>query len=176
MADGVRRLFFALWPNEAERQACLRVMSLLTPEAGLRLTRPENLHVTLLFLGWVGSDRLSGLLDAAAGLPPPRGELRFDALSYWRGPKVACLTCENFPPAFAETAARLKLLAEASGLELDNRGFKPHVTLARTPKPPQAVKFAPVYWRGGGFCLAESLPHPEGGVRYHVLRHWPGLN
>jgi 2'-5' RNA ligase len=95
-------------------------------------TRPENLHLTLAFLGEVAPDRVKVVRRVMDGLDVPVLRLCFDRVGRFRrdGGDIWWI-------GLAENRELLRLqrqlsqrLAEA-GFELDSRGFSPHITLAR---------------------------------------------
>ncbi|HEY1891686.1 MAG TPA: ankyrin repeat domain-containing protein [Steroidobacteraceae bacterium] len=86
------RLFFALWPDQAMRDAMVRATRKAAPAAG-RPVPASNLHVTLAFLGSVPERRLGELREvarASAASPGGRLELTFDHLEYWRAARLLC--------------------------------------------------------------------------------------
>lgn len=67
-----RRLFFALWADEAMRQAMAQATRKAASASGGHPVPAENLHVTLAFLGPVPERRLARLGEiarATAGAP-----------------------------------------------------------------------------------------------------------
>ncbi|HVS77409.1 MAG TPA: 2'-5' RNA ligase family protein, partial [Steroidobacteraceae bacterium] len=95
--EPTRRLFFALWPDEAMRQAMIQAIRKAARASGGRPVDPGNLHVTLAFLGSVPQRRLPELAEAArvaaggadCGKDPL--ELAFDHLEYWRAAQLLCV-------------------------------------------------------------------------------------
>lgn len=176
------RLFFALWPDDETRQA-LASLSRSIAAKGFKWVQPHNLHVTLVFLGQVDKDVELSIKQSAAGISVPRFELVFDHLSYWRRPRILCLSCQQATQedglkdagVVAEAAMLAAALAEAAancGLQTDTRPYTPHITLARHARYLPDVKFEPIIWRAGAFCLVESCSEP-GGVIYKVIQQWP---
>lgn len=164
-------MFFALWPDKATRQQCRAVAKKITGE-GLRPVAPGNLHVTLMFLGGIDAEQEAGITAAADLLPvPPTMELTFDSLDYWKKPQIYCLTGHRFGREVAVLVEQLAGIATQYDVTLDERPFKPHVTLVRKAKAPVVVEFQPIIWRADAFCLAESCSTP-GGVEYRVIKQW----
>ena len=62
---GVRRLFFAFWPDEMERQRLVQATAGAAGMSGGRLVPAESLHVTLAFLGSVPERRIPELHSLA---------------------------------------------------------------------------------------------------------------
>ena len=128
------RLFLAvpLPPVIADRAAAC----LPPPLPGLRPVRPDQLHITLAFLGQVADDRLGPAIEAAgaavrgraafgvlldhAGRFPPGGRPR----AVWLGIGAGV---EELISLAADVARELRQRAFA----LEDRPFSPHVTLAR---------------------------------------------
>ncbi|MFA6163784.1 MAG: RNA 2',3'-cyclic phosphodiesterase [Methylobacter sp.] len=88
------RLFFALWPDDNIRQELGR-LSQAIQAAGLKSVNPQNLHVTLVFIGNVDSAVESLIKQSVADISVEPFVLTFDQLSYWSRPKVLCLTCKQ---------------------------------------------------------------------------------
>jgi 2'-5' RNA ligase len=100
----------------------------------LRWVRPENLHVTLKFIGEVEAARLDGIRRAltAIGLDAPVG-LELRGLGFFpdeRYPRVLWvgLNASGNLPALARDIDRA---LEGQGIARDQRAFTPHLTLAR---------------------------------------------
>jgi len=100
----------------------------------LRWVRPENLHVTLKFIGEVEAARLDGIRRAltAIGLDAPVG-LELRGLGFFpdeRYPRVLWvgLNASGNLPVLARDIDRA---LEGQGIARDQRAFTPHLTLAR---------------------------------------------
>jgi 2'-5' RNA ligase len=110
-----------------------RLVMLQSGVPGARWIRPENLHVTLRFIGEVDEHVVEDL-DAALGRTVAPGfELRLEGVGYF-GPvkRPANLW------AGVERSDAIQFLHDkidralvAAGLSPDDRKFRPHVTLAR---------------------------------------------
>lgn len=165
-----KRLFFALWPDEATRRRCVDLTGRLTVNA--RPVSPANLHVTLVFLGNVDPATEQALSRQAAQLAIQPMQLNFDRLSYWRKPAVGCLTASRSDPAVEDLAAALADIARRLGVVLDEKPYRPHVTLYRKLHQSIDAEFDAIEWPAQGFCLVESRSTPQ-GVEYRVLQRWP---
>ena len=126
------RLFIAINFDKAT------VERLLTVERELRArsrsdaswSPPRNLHLTLAFLGEVESKRLPELRQIVGRLNVfPRFELRFDRIGGF-GERVLFAGLRR-SDELAEIHARLTSELQSSGFDVEEREFKPHVTLAR---------------------------------------------
>ena len=102
---------------------------------GVRWVRPEALHVTLRFLGNIGSEQIAPLRcsvgAAVSGLAPFR--LGLGAVQHFpssRRPRVVVL--EVAPEAnLSELAAAVERGTREQGFEPDDRPFRAHLTLGR---------------------------------------------
>jgi len=167
----MKRLFFALLPDEQARQQCVDLQRSLALES-CQPVSIGNLHVTLLFLGQVDADKERVLLEAATKFFVPELRLTFDKLSYWQNPKILCLTGQHTANAgLNKLVMDLIIIAEQLSLPVDQRPFIPHVTLARKAKQAIALDFEPIQWHADSFCLMESCSLPT-GVEYRICRCW----
>lgn len=103
-----------------------------------RWVRPENLHVTLKFIGHVDAGKLDAIQAALAEVRVDRQiELRFRGLGFFpngKRPRVFWAGIEaspNLAPLAAEIEARLAKV----GISGETREFAPHLTLARFDPP-----------------------------------------
>jgi 2'-5' RNA ligase len=163
----MKRLFFALWPDQAIRTQCCRVMDKL-PATELRPVVASNLHVTLLFLGSVNAEQEAAIVAEAACLPVLPMRLTFNGMSYWKKPGILCLTSDDFDRQVVVLSEQLGAIAVRNGIRIDERRFCPHITLARKVKQAYDLEFEPIVWQAEDFCLVESCSLPD-GVEYRVI-------
>ena len=125
------RCFVAAWPDDAVREACDRLIAAVRPlaEHG-RVMRPDNLHLTLAFIGDLPDEAGTRVAAACAALPPPACEWNLDTLGYFARPRVLWaggpLTVEL--GAIADGA---RAVLDRLGVGYDRKPFVPHVTLLR---------------------------------------------
>jgi 2'-5' RNA ligase len=179
-----RRLFFALWPDEAMREAmALATRKAVQASAG-RPIPAGNLHITLAFLGSIPEQQLPQLGEiarraatlCAEAVPPPADgphiEVIFEHLEYWRAAHLLCAVPPAPPARMAALARRLQVLLTESGFPPDLKPFRPHVTVVRKvlrPGPPSEMH--PVVWRFTDLALIESRTLPEGAL-YSVVESY----
>jgi RNA 2',3'-cyclic 3'-phosphodiesterase len=175
----VPRLFFALWPDDALRARIANLASDSVAQSGGRAVPHDNLHVTLSFLGQVPEQRVAAALAAAAAAAAScepfelAFELVFDQLEAWRRAGVLCLTSAAPPAGLTALAAALHQRLTAAGFELEERAFKPHITLARDVRRKVAKqRSGPFFWPVREFVLAQSNM-TKTGSEYTVLQRWP---
>lgn len=171
MVTAASRLFFALWPDDRVRKLIADTGQNPVLDSGRRIP-PENLHLTLLFLGSIDPAMRDELLEAAASVSVPQFCLQLDHSGSWRGAQVAWLAPGHVPDELQCLHDKLRLMAGVNGLLPDTRPYRPHVTLAKRITAPINLQFEPILWPVTQFCLAESLPH-SGYVKYRLIGHWP---
>jgi RNA 2',3'-cyclic 3'-phosphodiesterase len=137
------RAFVALELEARAREAIGLLQARLRGSRGLRLVRPEGVHLTLRFLGSSEPAQLEALAprlaSAAAACPP--FETRVGGLGTFpeRGaPRVLWLRIE-LPPSALELQCACEQAAREAGFEAEDRPFAPHLTLGRwrerVPRP-----------------------------------------
>jgi 2'-5' RNA ligase len=181
--EPAHRLFFALWPDEAMRQAMALATRKAARTSGGRPVPAANLHITLAFLGSVPErqlPRLGAIARRAAShygtAPPPadepRIELAFEHLEYWRDAHLLCAVPAEPPARVAGLARGLQGLLNEGGFAPDLKPFRPHVTVARkVSRPGPADRIHPVTWRFTELALVESRTLPQGAL-YSVVESY----
>lgn len=125
------RLFIAILFSEELKQALLgAVDSLRAQSEYANFTHPENLHLTLAFIG--ETDRVNDVKKALEGIAVPhfplaRGEAGHFGKLYYAGIERS--------PQLLTLADDLSGRLTAAGFQIDKREFRPHVTLARELVP-----------------------------------------
>jgi len=175
MTEPRHRLFFALWPEAGMLEPLVERVREFAPAGLGRVQRPDQLHVTLQFLGEVPASRLADVLaaGAAAAVDARPFHVVFDALSHWRGPQVLCLTARETPAALVALVDALRRQLEARGFTTERREFQAHLTLARkVQRRPRIDEFELVRWPAREFTLVESVTGPA-GTSYERRAAWP---
>ena len=161
------RLFYALWPDASTRIALQNLQREL-PLTG-RLVPPENLHVTLAFLGDQAQERLPLLQRILKEVALPAIRLELDRLGHFRGSRITWTGMRTPPDALMNMQANLVRTLRLAGISFDAAGrFVPHVTLARGSAPLPELAFEPICWENPTLVLVRSVIIP-GGSRYEVL-------
>jgi 2'-5' RNA ligase len=133
----------------------------------------QNLHITLAFLGPRNGAEGSAAHAVAAQIAGRGFTLRLDSLGHWRQPQVVWLAPTVVPAALQELESTLRRGLGQTGIEVDPRPFKPHLTLFRkVGRVPRALPVPHFDWPIADFRLVESVTHPQ-GVRYEILGSWP---
>lgn len=164
------RLFFALWPTEAERKALASWQPPLSQLCGGRVTPADALHNTLVFLGIVEQYRLEALQLAAQEVRGETFELQLDSARYWGHNHIVYAAPNRVPPQLVQLVRNLEQHLAAHHFAFDQRPYKPHITLLRHAqwKDEPLPEMPLVTWHVRDFALVQSLSS-EIGVRYQAL-------
>ena len=124
------RLFVAIpLPDEIRT----RLQMLQSGLSAARWVKPENLHLTLRFIGEVDGGLASDIDATLLALRGEAFELRLDGLgTFGEGWKLRVLWAGvAADERLALLQAKIERTLQATGLDPEGRKFKPHVTLAR---------------------------------------------
>ena len=166
------RAFFALVPDEAVRLQFLALARDVARRSRGRSISGEHVHLTLAFLGDVPLTSVETLRAIGDAVPHTGAALAFDTLGAWRASGVAWVAPSTLPAALGALHARLHAALTEAGFALENRPFRPHVTLARRcvqPHPRQ--QSTPIHWAVRKLSLIGSELRPEGPV-HTTLAEW----
>jgi 2'-5' RNA ligase len=165
-----RRLFFALWPDDRQRD---RLRDHISPLAKLvegRVVYRGDWHVTTAFIGSFAEARLPELQARAAQVAVEPFRLRFDRVEFWPRPKVASLVAATVPPELQRLVDAQNSLLTDFGIAVEDRTFRPHITVVRGARPFETQRLAqPAVIEWSGFELVESIAQP-GGATYRPLK------
>ena len=151
-----RRLFFALWPDDAVRHALLHWQTHNLP-GSVRWQHRADLHMTLRFLGMVDPDRIDDLRRIGDDLPHESFGLVLDETGYWARPQVLWCGPSSPPGGLLSLHQALEGALAAEGWPVEQRPFRPHVTLARKVRQAGAYgPLLPVSWQVRELALVES--------------------
>jgi 2'-5' RNA ligase len=181
------RLFVAFEIPRLLREAIARRNRALREELPrARWLEPEAMHLTAVFLGEVGGEKLAALQEAGgeslAAEPPVRlrvGEA--GSFPTGRPARVVWLAVDSDRDLIPMQRRLAVACGAAAGVEPDAKPFHPHLTLARcAPAWPRAAveRLAVAYADGIGepFEVAEAiLFHSrlgDGPARHEPLQHW----
>jgi len=148
-----------------------RLTRLCTGLPGARWTPPEQMHLTLRFIGEVNSEQAGVVREAlhevrcepfslqleGTGFFPPRG-----------GPRVVWAGIRPSEP-LVMLRNRVETVLTATGLKPEGLKFAPHVTLARLRNTP--AKRVASYLAHNGLFLSEKFPVNEFQLYSSTLNH-----
>ncbi|MBL3598400.1 MAG: RNA 2',3'-cyclic phosphodiesterase [gamma proteobacterium endosymbiont of Lamellibrachia anaximandri] len=170
MAD--RRLFFGLWPERKVRDRLVRVGRQFG-EAGGRQHHPDDLHMTLVFLGKVTEQQLPCVKSVADAVDVERFSLVLNRMGYWPRPRILWCGPEKAPDVLNDLVAELKQGLQSCGFEAEQRTYKPHVTLLRKMRGGESGLLEPsIEWEAREFVLASSGNGPDTPSRYRIIGRW----
>jgi RNA 2',3'-cyclic 3'-phosphodiesterase len=142
------RLFVALEiPSTVRENLAALLNSLRAVSPQTRWVRPENLHVTLKFIGEVAEAKLAAIRGALARVCSERPiTLDFRGLGFFpneKHPRVFWAGIEA-SPNLKTLAADIDRTTEKLGVAVEKRPFSPHLTLARfePPRLPEKLRAA----------------------------------
>ena len=97
---------------------------------------PQNLHLTLVFLGTCPEPVLEAAHEGFEALREARFTLSLQGLGLFGKAKPHTAWAGVAPStALSHLQAKLQTIARRAGCEVDGRKFMPHVTLGRFPSP-----------------------------------------
>lgn len=164
-----RRLFFALWPDMRQRD---RMRDFISPVARLvegKAIDRHNWHVTLAYIGEFPEARIDELHEFHKAVTVEPFRLRFDRLEFWPRPKIAALVAATVPAELERLVEDLKGRIFAAGVELEQRTYRPHVTVVRNARQFETQRLAQsaaIQW--DSFKLIESVSE-MGSVTYRPI-------
>lgn len=165
------RLFFALWPDAATRTGLNEITRRFKNEK-IYLVKKTNLHLTLAFLGEVSAPEQQALIENAATIKSRPFELVLTRVGWWRQAGILWVGTNLVPRELSSLVKLIKRHGKARGLAVDQRPYKPHVTIARKVKqitvPQETFELA---WKVNSFVLVGSKS-TNTGVEYSVINEW----
>ena len=170
MPPSTVRLFIALWPPDEVRSGIARWQSAWTWPERAAVVPAERLHVTLHFLGDVAPERVLDLRYVLKPIPAPTFDLHFGKADMWQH-GLAVLRPDNSPTPLRGLHARIGLALAGIQMPVEERPYRPHVTLARRATGAKApAQDADVLWESrSGFALVQTL---AGGRGYEILERF----
>lgn len=185
MADTLRA-FVAVKPPDAVRRHIEVLQSTLRSKGlKLRWVRPQNIHLTLKFLGDIP---VAQVADVAAAMQRVAGEqpplmLTHQGIGVFPGirrPRVLWTGLGGNLERLQRLVKQLEIELEALGFKREKRPFKAHLTLARVKaklNPERLLQalqgvgdYEPLAFDVAQMVLYQSELHPQ-GARYTTLAH-----
>jgi 2'-5' RNA ligase len=165
-----KRLFFALWPDNRQRDRLRDVINSVAKTVEGRPVDRRNWHITLPFIGDVEEQQVEDIQEWAAQVQMEPFRLVFDRLEYWARPKVAVLAVATVPSELQQLMTSLNDVQQMVGVTPNDRTYRPHITVsrnARTFTTERLTQRATTEW--SSFELMESISGP-GGESYFPLK------
>jgi 2'-5' RNA ligase len=162
------RLFFALWPDKAAVEAIQTIQAGLAPHCGGRSMRREQLHVTLAFLGEVPDAAARPLPALLENIAARRFVFRLNRFGNWFPPGLVWMGSEQMDPALADLKADLDHGLKGCGFAVEERAFRPHLTLFRNAERRAPPGVCDISWVVNEVTLVRSEPSQRGS-HYEVI-------
>lgn len=178
------RLFVAVTPTpEARAELHRATVAARAAHPSLRWTRPDDWHVTLVFLGEVPVALLPDLRGVLSEVAVRQGEFRLllDGADRF-GDRVLWAGLEGDLARLAALADAVRVAVTSCGLPGDERPFRGHLTLARSGRhdvhgirnaAAQLASFKGTPWEVTHLHLVGSTFGRSGPVRYRNVDTWP---
>jgi 2'-5' RNA ligase len=164
-------LFFALWPDQSVRSELVRIQQDVCGQNG-RLHHPQDLHMTLIFLGKVSPERIDCVMQAAEAVKAEPFTLELNTTGYWKRPRIRWCGPDQTPGPLSQLVRDLQQDIEDCGFQPEKRTYKPHVTLARKVGYEDGLERAfSIIWQPQEFALAGSHSDAK-PPRYKVIERW----
>jgi len=138
------RAFLAVEISEEIRENVAALQSdLRGVRARVKWVRPANMHLTLVFLGDVAEEVIALMAEEADRVAADSGPFTCEVAGIGffgrpRAPRIVWAGVGDGAGQLSEIQARLASTARQLGVEVEDRPFTPHLTLARVRSPAHA--------------------------------------
>jgi RNA 2',3'-cyclic 3'-phosphodiesterase len=170
------RLFFALWPDGETRKRMAAAAQGLKLDAESALVPPENLHLTLAFIGEVPASQVAALLNIGGSQCAHAFSVRFDQYEYWPRANAVVAAARETPASLEQLWQQIHADLAQHNLALVHQRLRPHITIARkVSQAPVLQAMSAFTWAVDAFSLMHSN---TAGARpsYTVVDTWPLLD
>lgn len=172
------RIFIAVPLSESVKK---QLQKLQVPADYVRWQSPEQMHITLKFLGELSDDEVSGLKQALTGISMTSFNLKVQQIGMFTRNDIPQVIWVGVAPD--EQITQLYKAVEARcaslGFETDKRPFLPHITLGRVKRNIQRKQVKnlldntePVSFSVDSFGIYKSELHPDGAI-HTLLKKFP---
>lgn len=174
-AGDKERLFIALPVSPAlKEQLCA------LPHKGLeaRWTHPDDLHITLRFLGDIPAGQADEIRNLLPRIRRPSFNIEVAGMDYFQtGRQVILWAAVRSTRKLTALAADINEIMAPLGFEMPNKPYVPHVTIARMKRPAGLERYIGQHgahikdsWTAEEFALYRSAAPDEKGSRYSKLK------
>ena len=182
--EAVRTFICLQLPAFARDRLASTQQRLRASGAQVRWVRPQNIHLTLKFLGSVAADRLQDVVQAVkrGAVPAPPIPLELAALGCFpnrRAPRVVWAGLTQCPEELRNLQQRVEKELVAIGFPEESRPFSPHFTLGRVRSGRnirklvaaiQAERLEPLRFQVAEVVVMASRLHPSGALYTPIAR------
>jgi len=166
-----QRLFFALWPPLELSRELYSVAGRVLHGDGRRVP-PENIHLTLAFLGSVKAPFRQCAERVASAIRTGSFTLTLEQIGCW--PKSGILWAGPWqtPEPLSRLVRELNSGLAACGYVPEERAYAAHLTLARKIRRfNNNLSIDPLVWDVHQFSLVQSVTHAD-GAQYEIIHSW----
>ncbi len=123
--------------NQVNTQKIGAILNELSSFKGIRPVKPNQLHITLKFLGEVPEKKISSIERELKSIKVPIFEMVFSHMGFFpneRRPRVIWIGISEGKSQLSTLAAEVNTRLSLIGFPKDKRKFSPHLTLGRIKK------------------------------------------
>jgi len=141
------RAFIAIRLPESALKTLSNIQEKLKPiNSGIIWTKPQNLHLTVKFLGEISEGQLNKIKEVTeeAARTTPAFRLKLERLVAFPSPRAARIIwagSKQAPAALKQLAANLENRIAETGIPKEKRDFRAHVTIGRVKTRSPAAGF-----------------------------------
>jgi 2'-5' RNA ligase len=140
------RAFIALELSEEARAELLRIEEVLEKaEANVKWVKPESIHLTLKFLGYIQEEKVSSIEKrlgkiASEASPFDIALENIGVFPGWKNARVIWIGLGEGAESVKTLADRVEEAMAEEGFEKEKRSFKSHLTIGRVKSPKNKEK------------------------------------
>lgn len=175
------RAFVAVFPPHEIQEALHRAALALPIKGAVRYVRPENIHLTIKFLGNVQPQSLAGAEEYLAAVGERHEPFEVELSGFGAFPsegrgRVLWVGADRGSDRLGAIAADVEDALEPLGFERDPRAYRPHVTLGRARGRPfildETKALERLAFRAERLTLVRSVLRKD-GARYEPVGAYP---
>lgn len=166
-----QRIFFALWPELKFARQLYDIAGRRMRGEGRRVA-PENMHLTLAFLGSVPATYRLCAEQVASAIRGKSFTLILEQMGCWSKSGILWAGPAQAPEALFQIVRALNTGLRSCGYVPETRSFAAHLTLARKVRQwDENHAIEPLCWEVRRFSLVQSHTRAD-GAHYEILRSW----
>jgi 2'-5' RNA ligase len=166
MSESIRSFIAFDMDNEAVVRKITGAQNLLVKTgANLKLVKPENIHITMRFLGNITPPMVEKIFEAMRKVQFTPFDVKIQGVGvfpHMRYPRVVWVGitegADQMRSVFSQLEPRLRKL----GFAPDSKGFSPHLTIARVKSGRNKAELVK--------CISENANSEFGAIRAECLR------
>ena len=169
-----KRLFFAIFPDPDTLALLQSVQQKQESVCKAKPVAPENLHLTLAFLGRCEEQQIPRIESIAEAIHIKPFTIQLRHYHVFNRRRILACVPLKLPPPLLSLHKRLLTELRSSGMHVRaGKRFTPHVSLFQKVESLSPAQTLPVRidWRISSFSLVESTLRPDKAY-YKVLRNY----